>query len=161
MADNTNTTPTPAAANDRVVASTPGTRRTSTSSAGNMADQASQATREQSSESARKPRPRPLDYGGSPSRFTHIHMNCPLTTFIGSIPSSSSTRPQSVTPQTPRRPGPAKRAPSSKKPFRGAEFSVDDEVDEVDNDLKLVRQKTRDNIHNERASLRRRRHIKT
>jgi Ca2+:H+ antiporter len=83
-------------------------------------------------------------------------MNCPLTTFIGSIPSSSSTRPQSVTPQTPRRPGPAKRAPSSKKPFRGAEFSVDDEVDEVDNDLKLVRQKTRDNIHHERASLRRR-----
>jgi Ca2+:H+ antiporter len=88
--------------------------------------------------------------------FAYIHMDCPLTTLTGSIPSSSSTRPQSITPQTPRRPGPAKRAPSSKKPFRGAEFSVDDEVDEVDNDLKLVRRKTRDNIHNERASLRRR-----
>ena len=62
MADN-NTTPT--AANDRTVASTPGTRRTSTSSAGNMADQP-QATRDQSNESARKPRPRPVDYGGSP-----------------------------------------------------------------------------------------------
>jgi Ca2+:H+ antiporter len=88
--------------------------------------------------------------------FVYLHMDCPLTTLTGSIPSTSSTRPQSITPQTPRRPGPAKRAPSSKKPFRGAEFSVDDEVDEVDNDLKLVRQKTRDNIHNERASLRRR-----
>jgi Ca2+:H+ antiporter len=55
----------------------------------------------------------------------------------------------------PRRPGPAKRAPSSSKPFRGAEFSVDDEVDEVDNDLKLVRQQTRENIHKERVSLRR------
>ena len=61
MADN-NTTPT--AANDRTVASTPGTRRTSTSSAGNMADQP-QATRDQSNEGARKPRPRPVDYGGS------------------------------------------------------------------------------------------------
>jgi Ca2+:H+ antiporter len=92
---------------------------------------------------------------GLNSRFTTITAKHPLTPIAGSIPSTSSTRPQSVTPQTPRRPGPVKRAPSSSKPFRGAEFSVDDEPEEVDNDLKLVRQKTRDTLHKERASLRR------
>lgn len=69
--------------------------------------------------------------------------------------SSSSTRPQSVNPQTPRRPGPVRRAPSSNKPHRGAEFSVDDDAGEVDNDLKLVRQQTKENLQRERHLLRR------
>lgn len=121
-----------------------------------MADQP-QDPKEQAGESARKPKPRPVDYGKQLPNICE-HVNDPLTEPLptGSIPSSSSTRPQSVaTPQTPRRPGPVKRAPSSSKPFRGAEFSVDDDVGEVDNDLKLVRQKTRENLHKERATLRR------
>ncbi|KAM0720734.1 hypothetical protein Q7P37_004871 [Cladosporium fusiforme] len=127
------------AAHDYVVASTPNTRRTSTGSADNMPDQP-QEPRDQSAhapagESARRSRPGRPDYG--------------------SIQSSSSTRPTSITPQTPRRPGPVKRAPSSSKPHRGAEFSVDDDVAEIDNDLKLVRQQTRENIQRERAVLRR------
>jgi len=48
---------------DRVVSSTPGTRRNSTSSAGNMADQPQDNARDSAGESARKARPRPLDYG--------------------------------------------------------------------------------------------------
>jgi len=50
-------------ANDRVVSSTPGTRRNSISSAGNMADQPQDNARDAAGESARKARPRPMDYG--------------------------------------------------------------------------------------------------
>lgn len=56
---------TASAAQDRVVASVPDTRRTSMSSAGNMADQPIDPKDQpaQGSESAKKPRPRPMDYG--------------------------------------------------------------------------------------------------
>ena len=145
--------------NDRVVSSTPGTRRNSTSSAGNMADHPQDNARDPAGESARKARPRPLDYGalfGALQLPSDLFATRADRVATGSIPSTSSTRPHSITPQTPRRPGPVKRAPSSNKPFRGAEFSVDDEVDEVDNDMKLVRQKTRENLLKSGSSLRRR-----
>jgi len=48
---------------DRVVSSTPGTRRNSITSAGIMADQPQDNARDPAGESARKPRARPVDYG--------------------------------------------------------------------------------------------------
>ncbi|KAK6439567.1 hypothetical protein LTR95_004219 [Oleoguttula sp. CCFEE 5521] len=132
--------PTPSTAANR-------SRRTSTSSTatttGNVTresrDLQSQASMHasqtsQHSESTRRPRPRPLDYG--------------------SMNNTSGIR--SPASQTPRRPGPARRLPSSNKPHRGAEFSVDDDVSEIDQDLELARQRTRENAQRDRAAALRR-----
>ncbi|OQN95419.1 hypothetical protein B0A48_18434 [Cryoendolithus antarcticus] len=133
-------TPTPSTAANQ-------SRRTSTSSVatttGNVTresrDLQSQASMHasqtsQQSESTRRPRPRPLDYG--------------------SMNNTSGIR--SPASQTPRRPGPARRLPSSNKPHRGAEFSVDDDVSEIDQDLELARQRTRENAQRDRAAALRR-----
>ncbi|EMC92986.1 hypothetical protein BAUCODRAFT_60097, partial [Baudoinia panamericana UAMH 10762] len=52
--------------------------------------------------------------------------------------------PSASQPPTPRRPT-SKRAPSSVAPHRGQEFSVDDDPDEVDHDLRLARTQTTEN----------------
>lgn len=71
--------------------------------------------------------------------------------------SSSTPRSQAPTPQTPKRPAPAKRMTSTNKPYRGAEYSVDDDVNEIDADLRLAKQRTRENAQRERERQLRRR----
>jgi len=59
--------------------------------------------------------------------------------------------------QTPKRPAISKRTTSTNKPYRGAEYSVDDDVNEIDRDLRLAKQKTRENLQRERERQLRRR----
>ncbi|KAK3668416.1 hypothetical protein LTR22_000708 [Elasticomyces elasticus] len=106
----------------------PDTRRTSTSSAGPSIHPASQ-TASMMSENRRQ-RPRPLDYGTTTSTPSN-----PLRLTMSPQQQQQQQQPP---PLTPRRPT-SRRMPSSAAPHRGQEFSVDDDPDEVDKDLKLAR----------------------
>ncbi|KAK3679126.1 hypothetical protein LTR78_000686 [Recurvomyces mirabilis] len=118
------------ATQDHAAPDMPETRRTSTSSMGRETPsmQASQASG--FSESVRRQRPRPLDYGST---------------------SGSNRLQQTVSPQptTPKRPG-AKRQPSHAAPHRGDMFSVDDDPNELENDLQRHRTRTKRDEQRER-----------
>ncbi|KAK5118100.1 hypothetical protein LTR62_004146 [Meristemomyces frigidus] len=106
------------------------TRRTSTSSTGRDAPSMQASQISTASDSARRQRPRPLDYGSM----------------------TSSMRVQQVAspqPTTPRRPG-SRRLPSHSAPHRGQTFSIDDDPNEFENDLQLTRTRTRRDDHGER-----------
>lgn len=81
-------------------------------------------------ESVRWQRPRPFDYGMD---LRSRAMLSSTDTSLGTAQSSTSVaRSQG---SLPRRPSTVKRTPSA-APHRGQEFSVDDDVDEVDKDMK-------------------------
>ncbi|KAK0856614.1 hypothetical protein LTS02_010602 [Friedmanniomyces endolithicus] len=103
----------------------PDTRRTSTSSAGGPSMQASQAS--MMSEGARRQRPRPLDYGSTQSSTPNRLHTTISPQGPGPAPATLTRRPTS------------RRMPSSAAPHRGQAFSVDDDPEEVDKDLKLER----------------------
>ena len=111
------------------------TRRTSVSSSGAQSNPArvegtpsmdASFTSIQSDTQRSRPRPARLDYG--------------------SMRTETAARSQMLSPQgnqPPRRPGLGRRAPSNAAPHRGEVFSVDDDPDEVDLDLRLIRTQTR------------------
>ncbi|TKA73947.1 hypothetical protein B0A55_05647 [Friedmanniomyces simplex] len=114
----------------------PDTRRTSTSSAGGPSMQASQAS--MMSEGTRRQRPRPLDYGSTQSSTPNRLTTTMSPQGMGGAPS-----------MTPRRPT-SRRMPSSAAPHRGQAFSVDDDPDEVDKDLKLERTQSKSVVPQQR-----------
>ncbi|KAK5169724.1 uncharacterized protein LTR77_005702 [Saxophila tyrrhenica] len=114
------------------------TRRTSNSSAGGQSNpsrvenpsmQASQGSLQQQADAPRNSRPRPqrLDYGSMRSELR--------------IPQVMSP-PGMQTPQQ-RRPAIGRRTPSSAAPHRGDVFSVDDDVNEIERELRLARTQSR------------------
>ncbi|KAK4539261.1 hypothetical protein LTR36_000839 [Oleoguttula mirabilis] len=117
----------------------PSTRRTSTTSAG-LSDAGMQASEAsiQSEGARRRARPRPLDYGSIQSSTTG---RIPQAASPQALPSQGPSASTSALP--PKRPGAAKRLPSSAAPRKGQEFSADDDPDEVDLDLELARTRAR------------------
>ena len=112
------------------------TRRSSTSSTGiqsNLSRVDNTSMQASQSSLSNRPRPQRLDYGSmrADTRTTQVQSPTAIQT-------------------TPRRPGPARRAPSSAAPHRGAFFSVDDDPDEVDSDLRLARTQSRQEVQRER-----------
>ncbi|KAI7281736.1 hypothetical protein KC345_g3974 [Hortaea werneckii] len=138
---------------------TSGTRRTSAASAGASEGnlQASQTSLLSEGAGQRRQRPRLLEYGTAARvPLVHYRMRTDVAdNDAGSVSGAAPTpaRTQSgaptQTPQTPRRPG-AKRLPSSAAPRKGQEFSADDDPDEVEDDLELVRSRTRQQKQQER-----------
>ena len=128
------------------------TRRTSTSSAG-----ISNTGREPANQigihgdNARRARPRPGDYG------KHVSADKPYLTDddtnSGSMQGSTTSKSQLLLSpsarQIPKRPS-ASRQASSAAPYRGQEFSIDDDPDEVDKDLRLARTHVKENLQRER-----------
>ncbi|KAK3075881.1 hypothetical protein LTR53_000455 [Teratosphaeriaceae sp. CCFEE 6253] len=118
----------------------PDTRRTSTSSTGRDRPPSSMHASQPASilseaGPGRRQRPRPLDYGSTASSTPNR-----LQTTMSPV---QLTAPP---PMTPRRPT-TRRMPSAVAPHRGQEFSVDDDPDEVDKDLKLMRTHTQTKGH--------------
>ncbi|KAK3715843.1 hypothetical protein LTR37_006826 [Vermiconidia calcicola] len=118
------------------------TRRTSASSVGLQTspvrpDNTASMQSSMMSESQRRPRPARLDYGSIRSE----------TASTGRQQVVQSPQPMQPV-QTPRRPGMGRKP--SVAPHRGEVFSVDDDPNEVDTDLKLARTHSKQDTHRDR-----------
>ena len=85
-----------------------------------------------------------LDYGTYVKDCkTRTWTNVSIGSMRGETSASVRQNLTAQSPQTPRRPGPGKRTPSAAAPHRGEIFSVDDDPEEVDTDLRLAKTQTK------------------